>query len=136
MPLREITEPVDLCLPNGRLNPAALGRTRTPLHRTPLHRTPLRGWGRTKCWEYWGIVTPDWFVGLTVSSLDYAAVPSIYLVNRATGEHRTIGGLVLFARGTSIRGTAPDFAIDVTSPDAGDALGVVVHRRRARRCDS
>ena len=154
MPLREITDAVDLCLPGGRLNPAAVGRTRTP-----LHRSPLRGWGRTKRWEYWGIVTPDWFVGLTVSSLDYAAVPSIYLVNRATGEHRTIGGLVPLARGTripdtlppfeastrwgsgaraaelrmssassatSIRGTAPGFAIDVTSPDAGDALGVVV----------
>lgn len=150
MPLPEITEPVDLCLPDGRLNPAAVGRTRTP-----LHRSPLRGWGRTKRWEYWGIMTPQWFVGLTISSLDYAAVPSIYLVNRASGEHRTIGGLVPFARGTSlpdtlppfeastrwggaevrmhsasdatsIRGTAKDFAIDVTSPEAGDALGVVV----------
>ncbi|MDO9590517.1 MAG: DUF2804 domain-containing protein, partial [Microcella sp.] len=150
MTLREITEPIDLCVPNGRLNPEAIGRTRTP-----LHRTPLRGWGRTKRWEYWGIMTPDWFVGLTVSSLDYAAVPSIYLVNRATGEHRTLGGLVPLARGTSIpdtlppfeastrwgggelrmhsevaatsiRGTAKDFAIDVTSPDSGDALGVVV----------
>lgn len=152
MPLREITEPVELCLPDGRLNPAAVGRTRTP-----LHRTELRGWGRTKRWEYWGIMTPDWFMGLTIASLDYAAVPSIYLVDRASGESRTLGGLVPFARGTtlpdtlppfeastrwsggelrmhsdsdatSIRGTAKDFAIDVTSPDAGDALGVVVPR--------
>jgi len=152
MTLPELTDPVDLCLPNGRLNPAAVGRTRTP-----LHRSPLRGWGRSKRWEYWGIVTPDLFVGLTISSLDYAAVPSIYLVERATGAHRTIGGLVPLARGTSIpdtlppfeastrwgggaselrmlsegsatsiRGTAPGFAIDVTSPDVGDALGVVV----------
>jgi hypothetical protein len=154
MPLREITETVDLCLPNGRLNPEAVGRTRTA-----LHRSSLRGWGRTKRWEYWGIMTPDLFVGLTISSLDYAAVPSIYLVNRATGEHRTIGGLVPLARGTSIpdtlppfeastrwgggagtgelrmhsdtsatsiRGSAPGFVIDATSPDDGDALGVVV----------
>ena len=152
MTLPELTDPVDLCLPNGRLNPVAVGRTRTP-----LHRSPLRGWGRSKRWEYWGIMTPDLFVGLTISSLDYAAVPSIYLVERATGAHRTIGGLVPLARGTSIpdtlppfeastrwgggaselrmlsegsatsiRGTAPGFAIDVISPDAGDALGVVV----------
>lgn len=154
MTLPEITDPVDLCLPSGRLNPAAVGRTRTP-----LHRSPLRGWGRSKRWEYWGIMTPEVFVGMTVASLDYAAVPSIYLVVRATGEHRTIGGLEPLGRGTSIpdtlppfeasarwggrlgaselrmrsagsatsiRGTAPGFAIDVTSPDAGDTLGVVV----------
>lgn len=151
MSLPELTEPIDLCLPNGRLNPAAVGRSRTP-----LHRTPLRGWGRTKRWEYWGIMTPDLFVGLTISSLDYAAVPSIYIVDRQTGEARTIGGLVPLARGTripdtlppfeasttwgksneivvrtttsatSIRGTAPGVAIDLTSPDSGEALGVVV----------
>lgn len=151
MALAEITEPVDLCLGNGRLNPAALGRTRTP-----LHRTPLRGWGRTKRWEYWGIMTPDLFVGLTISSLDYAAVPSIYLVERQTGRARTIGGLVPLARGTSIpdrlppfeastrwgkgnelrvkagsnsttiSASAPGLTIQLESPDAGDALGVVV----------
>ena len=32
----EITEPVDLCLPDGRLNPAAVGWTRRPLHRANL----------------------------------------------------------------------------------------------------
>ena len=35
---REITEPIDLCLPSGRLDPAAIGWTRTPLHR----REPAR----------------------------------------------------------------------------------------------
>jgi len=30
--LTEITEAVDLCLPDGRLNPAAVGWTRRPLH--------------------------------------------------------------------------------------------------------
>ena len=64
MPLREITEPVNLCLPNGRLNPEAVGRTRTT-----LHRGPLSGRGHTKRWEYWGITTPNLFVGLTISSL-------------------------------------------------------------------
>ncbi|MEV5398578.1 hypothetical protein AB0N26_20700 [Streptomyces cellulosae] len=33
---REITSPVDLCLPDGRLNPAAVGWTRRPLHRANL----------------------------------------------------------------------------------------------------
>ncbi|MGC4946327.1 hypothetical protein ACLQ2N_09000 [Streptomyces sp. DT224] len=36
----EITAPVGLSLPAGRLAPAAVGRTRTP-----PHRADLRGWG-------------------------------------------------------------------------------------------
>ena len=63
---REITEPVDLCLPSGRLNRAAVGWTRGP-----LHRTAMTGWGRTKRWEYWGFVTPTHVIALTVADLDY-----------------------------------------------------------------
>ncbi|GAA3097385.1 DUF2804 family protein [Nonomuraea salmonea] len=50
---REITAAVDLCLPDGRLDPRAVGWTRRP-----LHRANLRGWGRTKRWEYWGWSPP------------------------------------------------------------------------------
>lgn len=55
----EITEPVDLCLPDGSLNPAAVGWSRKP-----LHRANLRGWGRTKRWEYWCVTTPTHLVAL------------------------------------------------------------------------
>ena len=53
---REITEPVDLATPDGRrLNPAACGRSRRP-----LHRANLRGsWGRNKRWDYWAILAGD-----------------------------------------------------------------------------
>ena len=78
---REITEPVDLCLPNGRLNPAAVGWTRTP-----LHTTNLKGWGRAKRWEYWNIQTPDWTLGITVSNIDYLALHQVYFADFATGE--------------------------------------------------
>ena len=81
VPEREITSPVDLCLPDGRLNPAAIGWTRRP-----LHRANLRGWGRRKRWEYWGIVTPTHIVGLVASSLDYAGLYGVYVLDRATGE--------------------------------------------------
>lgn len=43
MALPELTEPLDLCLPDGALDPRAVGFTRRP-----LHRPNLRGWGRTK----------------------------------------------------------------------------------------
>ncbi|WP_406394131.1 DUF2804 domain-containing protein [Streptomyces sp. NBC_00887] len=71
----EITEPVDLCLPDGKLNPAAVGWSRQP-----LHRANLRGWGRTKRWEYWCVTTPTHLVALTVSDLDFLALNAVYVL--------------------------------------------------------
>jgi hypothetical protein len=90
----EITDPVDLCLPDGRLNPDAVGWSRRP-----LHRPNLRGWGRRKRWEYWGLVTPTHVVGLTVSSIDYAGVESVNVLDRATGEEIVQDAVVPLARG-------------------------------------
>jgi hypothetical protein len=149
---RELTEPVDLCLPNGRLNPAAVGWTRRP-----LHRANLRGWGRAKRWEYWGIVTPTHILGLVASSLDYAGVHGVYVLDRATGKALSKDVVVPLARGasfppssgvgsasirgpglaididqrpdgSSIRATAPEVEIDLTVPlPAGhESLGVVI----------
>ncbi|MFN8158886.1 MAG: DUF2804 domain-containing protein [Candidatus Nanopelagicales bacterium] len=91
---REITEAVDLCRPDGRLSPDAVGWSRHP-----LHRTGLRGWGRSKRWEYWGLVTPEHIVGITVSSLDYAGVHSVYLLERASGSETNADAVVPFGRG-------------------------------------
>ncbi|MDI1462560.1 DUF2804 domain-containing protein [Catellatospora sp. KI3] len=89
----ELTSPVDLCLPDGRLNPAAVGWTRRP-----LHTANLRGWGRAKRWEYWGIVTPAHIIGLVASSLDYAGVHSVYVLDRATGQESATEAVVPLAR--------------------------------------
>ncbi|MFE4660333.1 DUF2804 domain-containing protein [Streptomyces hydrogenans] len=91
----ELTSPVDLCLPDGRLNPAAVGWTRRP-----LHSAALRGWSRAKRWEYWGLVTPDHVVGVVASSLDYAGVHGLYVLERATGRETTADAVVPMARGT------------------------------------
>jgi len=72
---REITVPVDLCLPDGRLSPSAVGWTRRP-----LHRANLRGWGRTKRWEYWCVTTPTHLVALTVSDLDFLTLHSVHVL--------------------------------------------------------
>ncbi|WP_372348224.1 DUF2804 domain-containing protein [Streptomyces sp. KL116D] len=148
----ELTSPVELCLPDGRLNPAAVGWTRRP-----LHSAHLRGWGRSKRWEYWGIVTPDHVVGLVVSSLDYAGVHGLYVLDRATGRETSTDSVVPLARGsvlpprsgegvvavragalrariaqrpdgTTIRATAPDVRldVDVPLPPGHESLGVVV----------
>ncbi|MGI5269065.1 DUF2804 domain-containing protein [Nonomuraea sp. CA-218870] len=123
---REITEPVDLCLPDGRLNPAAVGWTRRP-----LHRANLRGWGRTKRWEYWGIVTPSHIVGVVASSLDYAGVHGLYVLDRAAGKEVRKDVVVPLARGTvmpdrSGQGAAvaegSGLSIRITQTDAGASL--------------
>ncbi len=142
---REITEPVDLCLPDGRLNPDAVGWSRTP-----LHRANLRGWGRAKRWEYWGVVTPRLCLGVVASSLDYAGVCSVWVLDRETGRtwsHEEVpplarevslpagvGGRALVEAGRlrieldggSVRATAPDVEVDLAVGAGGECVGVVV----------
>ena len=82
---REITEPVNLTMPDGSLNAAAVGWTRTPLIRTD-GIGGLRRVGRNKRWEHWGVTTPSYVLGLTVSNLDYAGVLGFYMLDRASGQ--------------------------------------------------
>lgn len=82
---RELTEPVRLTLPDGRLDPAAIGYARTPLVDTS-GIGGRRGWGRNKRWEYWNVITPTHILALTISSLDYAAVHEVWILERATGH--------------------------------------------------
>ncbi|WP_280423450.1 DUF2804 domain-containing protein [Nocardia carnea] len=125
---REITEPVDLCRPDGRLDPAAVGWTRRP-----LHRANLRGRGRRKRWEYWGIVTPEHIVGIVASTLDYAGVHGIYVLDRETGAETTRDAVVPFGRGAvmgersgqgvnAVRGGGVD--IELSNDAAGTAIEV------------
>ena len=138
VPEREITSPVALCLPDGRLNPSAVGWTRHP-----LHRTDLRGWGRTKRWEYWGLMTPRHVVGVTVSSLDYAAVHQVWLLDRQTGTVIDDGAVVLLGRGAVLpaslgggaaRARARGLAIDIepTTPGPDGTEGTRIRVRTAR----
>lgn len=78
----EIIAPVDLCLPDGRLNPSAIGWSRTP-----MHRTNLRGWGRKKRWEYWAVQSPEMVLGVTVSDLDYAGLHAVWFLDPQGIEH-------------------------------------------------
>lgn len=125
--MRELNDAVDLCRPDGTLNPAAVGWTRHP-----VHRTNLRGWGRTKRWEYWGIVTPTHVIGLTVSSLDYAAVHQCYVLDRATGTDRELGAVVPFASGTVL----PDAAPPITASARARGLAIDFRDRADGRATS
>jgi len=75
MALSELSESVALCDASGRLNPAAVGWSRRP-----LHEANLRGRGRAKRWEYWAITQDDSVFAVTVSDLDYAALHAVYVL--------------------------------------------------------
>jgi hypothetical protein len=103
-----------------------------------MHTANLRGWGRRKRWEYWGIVTREVIVGLTVSSLDYLGLHSIVVVDRRTDAELIRTALEPLARSVSLpdrsgvgvtRGRSGDIALTFSSSPAGirleaDAPGV------------
>lgn len=148
--MREITREVDLCRGDGRLDPSALGYSRRP-----LHRANLRGWGRTKRWEYWCVQTPELVLAVTISNLDYAGLHAVWFLDpmgRETGVSRLDplrgpdlpdrcgGGPVLVQSGSLSVALTPHDAgvrlqvgspelsadIEVRRPTGHQALGVVV----------
>ena len=128
-PERELTAPVTLTRPDGRLNDAAIGWARHPLVDTSA--IGQRGWGRNKRWEYWNVATPTHLISLTVSALDYAAVHEVWVFDRATEKTWARSVTVPFARHTVLPGSlgqgpiqarARDLRIDIDDVDEGTRL--------------
>src|SRR4051794_37692316 len=94
---REITErgPLDLALPGGLLNRAALGWSRQPLHRSEL----TGPWLRRKRWDAWGINDQRWFLMIGVMNLDYANLAVVVLYDQQTGRMRAESARHVFGRG-------------------------------------
>lgn len=98
----ELTGPVPLTRGDGRLNPEAVGWTRAPLVSTDGLGA---GRGRNKRWEYWAVTTPTHVVALTVSSIDYAAVHELWVLDRATGEAIPNNAIGLLGGSATLPGT-------------------------------
>jgi len=149
--MSEIVEPVDLAL-GRRLNPEAVGWTRRPLHRTDLPWT-----GRAKRWEYWGVVTRRFVLGLTIADLDYANLTQVYAYDRLRRHEVSLdttrlgplrpglpdhlppmtvtSGPLTFAdhgRGTRLRVDHERVKVALEAEGGDDALGVVVPWSRRR----
>src|SRR5690606_970797 len=130
-PLPEMPERVPRALPDGRLDRRAVGWARRPLVDTDGVGRGLRGRGRTKRWEYWGVMTPTHVLALTVSSIDYAAVHEVWVLDRASGRTWGAAATVVPSRGVVLPGTLGDgpararakaLAIDLDEVEGGTRL--------------
>ncbi|WP_262849677.1 DUF2804 family protein [Mumia quercus] len=149
---REITAPVSLTRTDGRLNPDAVGWTRTPWVTTDGIGRGRVGRGRNKRWEYWAVTTPTHVVALVVSDIDYAAVHGLWLLDRTSGEtvsYDAIGVLGASATlpgtlgGGPVRATTKKLQIALDEVDGGTRLrartdrvevDVVAHRPAGHEC--
>lgn len=103
---KELTQPVDLCLPDGGLNPLAIGWSRQPLQNCKLYGRPLR----KKRWNYWCITNPNYLFSVTLSDVDYAGLPFIYFLDFATGEFIEKTIITPFGKGVQLGHTVPEDA--------------------------
>ncbi len=79
----ELVAPVDLCTPDGdRLNPAARGWSRTPLHRANLRGRP----GTNKRWDYWAVLAGDVVVSTLYSNIDVIGLADVEWIDLSAGE--------------------------------------------------
>jgi hypothetical protein len=87
---RELTGPVDLCTPDGeRLNPAARGWSRRPLHRANLDGC----FGTNKRWDYWAVLAGDLVVSAVYADIDHLGLADVWwadLVTGASGGHAIV----------------------------------------------
>jgi hypothetical protein len=103
----ELTEPVDLCTPDGSaLNPAARGWSRRPVHRANLDGC----FGANKRWDYWAVLAGDLVVSAVYSDIDHLGLADVWWVDLVTGETGGKGIVVPPAGGIALPehpGTAP-----------------------------
>ncbi len=103
----ELTHPVDLCTADGRrLDPAARGWSRRPLHRANLQGRRFR----TKKWDYWAVLAGDLAIGLVYADVGYLGLATVWWGDLVTGETGGHDLAVPFARGLrlpDVPGSAP-----------------------------
>lgn len=124
----EITEPVDLCTQDGdRLNPAARGWSRRPLHRANLQGR----FGVNKRWDYWAVLAGDVLVSSVYADVDHLGLADVWWADLATGA--TGGGGVVTVGNDDfdlpdVPGTAPlhvdrdGFELSYVDDEAGTRL--------------
>ena len=91
-----------LCTPDGkRLNPAARGWSRRPLHAANLRGRKLR----TKKWDYWGVLAGDLAIGLVYADVGYAGLASVWWGDLVSQETGGVDVVTPLARGVELPDT-------------------------------
>lgn len=124
----EIAAPTTLVGPSGRLNRAAIGWAPQPI----IDTSGLGpGRGRNKRWEYWNVVTPTHILAATVSSIDYACVPEVWILDRVSGREWSRSDTVIPPRNTELaarlehgpsRTRARELEIEITEEPGGTRI--------------
>ncbi len=125
---RELTDPVDLCTPDGaHLAASARGWSRRPLHRANL----VGEFGRNKRWDYWAVLAGDFVVSCVYSDVDYIGLADVYWADLVTGQSGGGGIVVPRAEGMhlpEVPGTEPlvvardGFELDIRDDATGTRI--------------
>ncbi|KAM7210652.1 DUF2804 domain containing protein [Rhypophila decipiens] len=105
--------------PTIYLNTSSHGWSRRPLGDTRLYSGLFGGLMRNKRWEYYGIMTPRHVIGLTTSSLDYAGVNQLFILDRESNTPVLLKEAIApLARGVKLPDTyGPDTEASFESKD-------------------
>lgn len=127
-PENELTEPVDLCTPDGdKLNPRALGWSRQPLHRANLQGR----FGVNKRWDYWAVLAGDLLVSSVYADVDHLGLADVWWAHVPTGSTGGGGVVVVGNAGFDLPerpGTEPlridrdGFVLDIVDDERGTLL--------------
>jgi hypothetical protein len=125
---RELTEPIDLCTADGaRLNRAALGWSRRPLHRANL----VGRFGINKRWDYWAILAGELVVSCVYADIDHLGLSDVWWAD--LGTLRSGGNGIVTVGNADFDlpdrpGTAPlridrdGFALDIVDDEDGTRI--------------
>lgn len=80
---RELTSPVTLCRDDGRLNRAAVGWSRHPLHTCNLQPSLAR----RKKWNYWAVTSNDLLFSATIADVERFQLGGAYVFDRHAQLH-------------------------------------------------
>lgn len=113
-------------LPDGTLNPNAVGWARQPIQISNLRGHALR----KKRWNYWALITPECLFSVTLSNIDYMGLAFVYFLDFETKRFYEKTAMSLFGKGCDLPETV-EGPIEFNSPemklamdDRGQAISI------------
>ncbi len=107
---------IPLCFKNGTLNPEAVKWMSYPFVDCELY-----GWGRRKKWVYWGIMSREGTLGITIADVDYFKLGCVFFATFNNSFSEELGKITFSSKSIHIPNSPfesatfsnPDLAIEV-----------------------